>query len=335
MLPDPDPNVPEGADEKVTETDTSQTGEVDNQATEETASVEEGTASEESTEGSEKAAPEATETEAEEPSEADAELDDATLEAIAEVYGDRLLASKKLGEANAKAIRDEVSKQVTSAKRSQEVDGENAGVIQRGRTAVESFATKTKAIQAEFAKASRGETFDAAIADGEDLGTYMKEFGSAVLAGTQAPYERAIQEGFNKLLVDLPELSDPQATELQGITDTWRRMKNDPQQVGESQAFLVDKLYEFAIPLARAAGAQEERERSKKGKVVKERITSKNAVTAAKAEIEKHKAPPKSPGSAVQSKKGASIEEYERLVAAGDRDGAEAVLHEMERMTIR
>jgi hypothetical protein len=336
MLPDTD--VPKGTDEQPpVETDSSPQGEVDNQqSSEETDPNAAGTADATPEGKAEEAAPEAEDTESEESAEQETDLSDDDIAAIIDVYGDRILTSGKLADANAKSIRDEVAKQVATANHTREVEGENAGVVEKGRTAVTAFTQAVENYRAEFKKAGAGESFNAAIADGDELGGLLKDFGSAVLAGTQGTYERAIQAGFNSVLSnDLPELSDKQAEELTGITDTWNRMKNDPQQANVAQAFLVSKLWEFATPLLKAAGAQEERSRAKKGQPLKERIAGTNAIAAAKAAIEKQKVPPKGSADAPRGRPGATIEEYERLVGEGKFDKAQEVVNAMERAASR
>lgn len=81
-----------------------------------------------------------------------------------------------------------MAKQVTEASRTRDLEGENATVVQKGRNAVTSFSQKVKDIQSELGKAGKGENFNGEIASGEELGTWMKEFGEAVLTGTEGKH---------------------------------------------------------------------------------------------------------------------------------------------------
>ena len=260
-----------------------------------------------------------------------ADLDDETLEALAEVYGDKFLGSKPLQERINKAIQQQVAKQTAERQRTYESQDEVGRIIDRGKQAVDGLTQLAQAAATELGKASRGEEFVAEAFEPGKFAGHLDSYGQAIVAEVSLRYDQALQDAIETSLADrLPELSENQTQEFLGIVYNVQRMENDPKQAPQAKSYFVTSMLNFLLDRSHEAGAVEERDRlSKKGTVAK-KIADSNAVKAAQAKLAASKGnpPPKSPTStpAKRTATGGNYdsEVYRELKKAGKFDEADA-----------
>ncbi|KKN72532.1 hypothetical protein LCGC14_0410360 [marine sediment metagenome] len=261
-------------------------------------------------------------TKEEEPKEADEpwELDDDTIEAIADSYGDKLASTKGIKDIVAKSVKDEVARQVREYQSATDGQGQAEQLVNQGRVAAEKmqqFATKAAG---ELAKAANGEEgIDANVFDKTEFIGSLEQYGSATALYERHIFESATQDGFDHVFADvLPELSDEHREELQGIVNTANRMRGDPRQSQRADAYWMRELLGFVANRATENGRTLEHQQLTNRRAVKGKIADSNAVTAAKAKIEASKQPPRVPKS--DPKAGPvefSEEGYQRIKQSG------------------
>lgn len=278
----------------------------------------------------EEAAPE------EEPAEVpeDTTLDDETISALSDAYGDKLLQTKSIKDAVAAQVKQEVRRQVEDATRGADAQNEVTALIERAKQAVVGIAQAVGSAKTELEKAQRGEEFSTSTLEPEKLEAHLRDYGSAIVADAARTYDTAIERGFDEVFSEvLPQLTDEQAEELAGIAMTYERMKGDPRQSPKATDYFVNNLFRFVASRATEHGTQAERDRLAKSRTVREKIASKNAVTAAKADLAKEKVPPQAPASAPREG-GYTQEDYDKAKDAGDYDRAQDIADAMSRRVL-
>src|SRR3990170_3134315 len=267
------------------------------------------------------------------------ELDDETLSTLAEAYGDRLLATEQLREQVNRAVSKEVERQVRRTLREREVESQSGDLISVEQAAAQEINRIFSSARSELDKASKGEDFDAAVFNTESLAKHLGSYGSAAQSRAERQVDAAIEGAWDDVFSgdSLPVLSDDQAEELSGITETFNRMRGDPKQSERARSFLFSSLFKFVADRAIETGAVKERERVEKARSASEKIAGKNAIAAAKAKIEKERTPPATPKSSPTepSVGNLSDEAYAKAKAAGDFAKAQAIVDARARRAFR
>ena len=163
------------------------------------------------------------------------------------------------------------------------------------------------------------------------------QYGSAVVAAEKSRFDKAIEEGFDAVFQDmLPSFSDEQAGELEKILETARRMEGDPNQAAAAPNYFVSSLIKFVAERGVDHGAEQERKRLESRKTLTDKIAGSNAIAAAKAKLERERAPPASPKSVPTGDDATpSLETYNRLKKEGRYAEAQQVVDEMARLGVR
>jgi hypothetical protein len=257
------------------------------------------------------------------------ELTDEVLDDFSHAYGDRIMGTKAMQERVSKLVQSEVSKQVTSKMRGQTATSEREALVNRGRAAVIELTTLGETAEAELAKASQGEKFQAQVFDKDKYNKNLQIFGEAIKEDTRSLFEAAIEDGVNEVLTgSLASFVDAKQSDLTEIVRTHEMMRAAKDAQAEPK-FMAD-MVQFIVDRATELGAQQERERSSKGKAVNKQIASSNAVKAATAKIQSRKSKPDTPKSkARKGKGGRGIAEYEEARDEGKIDLADEIFAEM------
>lgn len=261
-----------------------------------------------------------------------AELDEETLEAIAEVYRDRLLSSKALGDQVQQAVRKEVERQVTQTTRVQDAGSRSELLINQGKAAARAVAEIAESAQRELGKAAKGEDFKSELVKPEELVGHLGKYGTAVSAYVSDQFDVAVESAWDAVFSDdgLPPLSEEQAGELAGMIEIFHRMEGDPRQATQSKPYFFANLFRFIAARGLECGATQERTRSEKAKTIGEKIVDKNAIAAAKAKIEKERTPPTAPKSRPRAPTGGATDAaYQEAKKAGDHDRAQSIVDQM------
>ena len=249
--------------------------------------------------------------------EAEWDLDQDTLDAIVATYGDRLRKSKGMEETITRDIKDEVARQVRGYVSTTDSQSQVDQLIGRGKAAAANIQRLADAAKTELGK---GEEADPNVFDSKELITSLEQYGSATAMYERHILETATQSGFDGIFGDvLPELSDTSSEELSTITNTVNRMRGDQNQFSKADGFWMSELLKFVAHRGMEHGAEQERNRVVSKQTVKERIVNSNAVTAAKANLEAAKAPPRTPKSEPREAIPEFSEEgYRKMKEAGD-----------------
>ena len=275
----------------------------------------------------------------------DEDVDDATLETIWEAYQDRILKTPKAQKALQQIVNREVSRARSEVEEAQTEEQKVASIISQGRNAATTIFSLADRVSAEFTKAGEElqkaidgkvfnpQAFDATILDKDKLLQGMKDYGSSIVAATKKSYDDGIQSGFAALFSEkLPEYADEYGEQLNEIAKIANRMTNDPNQAARAPAFFISGLMNFIADRALEEGAKIGEERVKARQGVKDKITSTNAVKAAKAQLEKEKLPPTSPKSSPVHV-GSTIKDYNELLQTNPA-AAQEMVNEWSRLGI-
>ena len=233
-----------------------------------------------------------------------ADLDDDTLDALAELYGDKFLQSKTLKQRIDKAIEQQVQEQVNRQQRALQGQTEVERLISQGKQAVDKMAQFAQAAKTELDKASRDEEFSAEVFNPQSFMTELSSYGTAIVAEVSSRYDAAIQDTLQEVLSSkLPPLSSDNQGEILKIVGTAERMEGDPRQAPNAKGYFVSAIVGFLVDRALEAGAIVERERLGKRGTVSKKIADANAIKTAAAKITKNRGnpPPKTPAAEVAS----------------------------------
>lgn len=276
-------------------------------------------------------APDADETE--EGADEDEDLDDDTIAALVDAYGDRFTKTKAIQKQISRLVAEQVRNQVAEADRARTVASEADTLVAQGREAVTNIASIANAVQDALKDAAEGKEVAANVFDPNILSENIRRYAAAVGQNNARIYESAIDSGFRGLFDDvLPQLSAEQEVELTTIVNNANRMEQDPNQKASSRGYLMTNLFRFLASRAYEHGVNEERARTDKRKGLKDRVASSNAIAAAKAKLEKQTAPPKTPESAPKGSPGRyTIDDYEAAKKANDHTKAREISEEMIR----
>lgn len=282
-----------------------------------------------------KKAPGPEEKESEEEEADTGELDDETLETIAEAYRDRLVKSKHISDLVSKEVRREVERQVSQKTRTSDAESRSGDLIGKGRSAAKAIVDLATIARGELVKAAKSEDFSTDLISDDKLAEHLRDYGAAVVAYNSNRWDSAIEDGWDKTFDGddgLPALSDEQADELAEIVNTFRRMEGDPRQEAEARPYFISNLFKTLVALGRTDGVAQERARLSKSKVAADKIAGKNAVAAAKAKLSKDKAPPRVGGKGSPARiTGDPYEEYDKAIDAGDTDRAQSIVEQLSK----
>ena len=248
---------------------------------------------EETPTGEEPASDEApTETPVEEEEAAD--LDEETLEALAEAYEDGLLKTKRLKGRVTKSIKEEVARQVRDHVSTVDSQSKVEQFISQGDEASKKMGALVTAAKEELGKASRSEEFSADVLNSQEFVEAFHNYGASTAQYERHVLETATQEGFDQVFGNaLPTLSDDQSEELNGIANTRARMQGDQRQSAKADKYWLTELLNFVAQRGIEHGATQEGVKLASKKTVRDKIAGTNAVKAAKASLEKGKTPPR------------------------------------------
>ena len=265
------------------------------------------------------------------------DLSDEDLDAIAELYGERLLKSKTLDSRLSKLVGKEVERQVSERARAQETTAQVDTLVARGKTAAQSLYSVVDAAQKELAKAQKGEDFSADVLSPDKFVADMRDFGSAVAADVARTFDQAVEDAWDEVFSEvLPAVAEEQVGDAVALVETYQRMRADPRQAPQAEAYFFKGLLKFVAERGREFGEKDAIERMGKAKPLLEKISSRNAVAAAKAKIEGQKNPPATPKSK-PTDIGAAIsdEAYDKAKAEGNNALAQQIVDEMARRRAR
>ena len=264
------------------------------------------------------------------------DLTDDDLEAIAEVYGDRIIASKKLGDRIAKSVGDEVKRQVTEQTRSREQASQVDELVARGRNAAQGLYEYVDTAQKELAKANKGEDFSSDGLDKEKFVAHMRDFGSSIAADVARNFDQAVEAAWDEVFSEvLPAVAEEQAGEAVTLVETYQRMRADPRQAPQAESYFFKGMLKFVAERGVDYGRKDAIEKMGKAKPLRDKITNRNAAAAAKAKIESQKNPPRTPESKPTSIASAfSDEAYEKAKEAGDTELAQKIVNEQARRMV-
>ncbi len=259
------------------------------------------------------------------------ELSDEVLSDFSRAYSDRIMGTEAMQEKVSKLVQSEVAKQVASQVRGQTATSEREALVNRGRAAVIELTTLGESAQAELAKASKGETFQAQVFDNDKYVKNLQIYGEAIKEDTRSLFEKAIEDGFNGVLTgSLASLVDAKQSDLTEIVRNHEATRADPNKAAQAEPKFVTDMVQFIVDRATELGAQQERERASKGKAVNKQIASSNAVKAATAKIQSQKNEPNTPKSKARKGKGSyTIEDYEKAIDEKDIPFADEIFAAM------
>lgn len=267
----------------------------------------------------------------------DADLDDETINALAEAYGDRLLGSEKIQERLRGIVQQQVQEQVRQRTRSLEGQDEVSQMITRGKTAVDSINQLAATARDELHKAASDQTFSAEVFKPEALMQHLSDYGQAIVAELGSRYDGAIQESLEQNLGRLPALSDAQQQEFLQIVSQAQRMELDPRQAANSKAYFISAVTGFLVNRAYEAGAVAARDQLVKDTAAKRKLTEKAVVNKAAAQIAKTRGniPPKTPASAPAESRAPTgnydSDYYRQLKKEGKHSEAQAYVNQFGR----
>ena len=214
-----------------------------------------------------------------------ADLDDETLEALADVYGDRFLKSKTLQDRIDRAIQSQVERRVRDHVQTTDQQDEVTQLVEKGKYAVNSLAALAEGAKAELSKAAQAQDFSAEVFDPRTFMGHLSDYGQSIVAEVSLRYDRALQGMIANTLAKVPTLTEAQTQEFRDILQTATRMENDQRQAPQAKNYFVASVTGFLLDRAFEAGAVAERARLTKQSNVGKKIADANAVKAAKAKL--------------------------------------------------
>ena len=260
-----------------------------------------------------------------------AELSDEDLSTLIEAYEDKILTNPKLEERLQRVVQAESARLAEQTSRGREVEQELAVQIQHGRTAISNMAQYAAAAQDQLKKAAEGEPFETNIFNPDAFLQNLQAYGQAISSQRTSLLMNASSASIEALVGDaLPELSYEQAQELAGVFNKTEELRKDPNQAANADGFLIFNLMRFVADQASSVGAGNERNRQEKLRTVADKVTTKNAVAVAKAQIEKTKNPPPVGGkTSTAPRYTADLAGYEKAKADGNIEAAQAIVDRM------
>jgi hypothetical protein len=286
-------------------------------------------------------APEETEEEPEEESDDDFDLDDDTLAAIVEVYGDKITSSEAVQKLVDERANRQAQQRLDEGRRGQQRTSEVQQIIDKGKSSVQKVAEFINGAEGNYGKLkalAKEEELEFSGPDqlfnSQELGSAIQDYGMAMSAESTLRYERALDGAFGETLADLaPDGLTPKETEkLETIVNNAQRMRGDTaQSQDEAVGYFLKEVMSFVSSKAAEKGAAQEKARSLKRKEVGSKIANKNAVKAAKAKLAKTKLAPKSPkGKETTGGTGGTLmEQYRKAKEAKDVDEIDRISREI------
>ena len=266
---------------------------VDGEATEDTSDED----TEDSTDQDSDDAASDEESEDDEAEDNEADWDDDTVDAVWDAYRDRFLDRDSIKKEMSRTIKQQVEDQVSKRLKTQEVEDQRDQAATQGRESVDRLKRQMDSVVAELKNAGEGEDFDASVLDLQEYGRNLHSFGRSIADEVSTRYDSALKDSIETALTDaIPELTEDQVEEFNGILNVAERMEGDPRQYEQAKHYFVGNMLTFLLERAKDAGALDERVRQQTKSKVGKKIADSNAVKAAQAKLAgKKKVPPSTP----------------------------------------
>lgn len=269
-----------------------------------------------------------------------AELDDDTLAALFDVYGEKFSESKAVRELVDERANRQAQQRLEEGRRGQQRTSEVEQIIQKGKDSVQNVARSVAAAEEHYKKSRaviKTEELDFSGPDqlfnSQELGTAIQGYGTAMSAEATLRYERGLDKAFGEILADLaPDgLAPKEQEKLETIVNNATRMRGDSaQSQDDAVGYFLKEVMLFVASKATEKGAAQEKSKTAKRKKVGEAIASSNAVKAAKATIAKEKLAPASPKGKETAGVGATLmEQYKKAKKDKKWDEADAIYEQM------
>ena len=256
------------------------------------------------------------------------ELDDDTIELLAEVYKDRLLSSKSLQADVEQTVSRQVRSRTAEITRTRTGEQRVGDALAAGQSAATALGQMTQKFSVELGKAARqiGDNTDKQFSQIPVSEQDYRQAVSQLASSVGQIYEARIDEATDAAIAlfdgdGFPKMGDSHVDELSRITNTFDRMRADPNQSSRATSYLLTALVGFAADRGRDAGVLSEQTRSTGKKTLQERIAGNNAVKAATAKAAAGKSPPVTPKSEPGDASGMpTLEAYRQAKKDGDVD---------------
>lgn len=268
------------------------------------------------------------------------ELDDDTLAAFFDVYGEKFTESETVQKLVDERVERQAQKSIEDSRRGQQRTSEVEQIIQKGKDSVQEVAESIKVAESAYTKLrsqAKSEELDELgpeiLFDPQKLGTAIQGYGTAMSAEATLRYERALDGAFGGILADVaPDGLTPKETEkLETIVNNATRMRGDTaQSQDEAVGYFLKEVMQFVATKATEKGAALEKSKAAKRRKVGEAIAGSNAVKAAKAKLAKERLAPGSPKGKDTAGVGATlIEQYRQAKKEKNYDRLGEIEEEM------
>ncbi len=244
------------------------------------------------------------------------------IEALGKAYSKELVETPGVKQTVAEMVEAEVARQTQEANRDREVTATSTKAIEDGRKAILELTSQAASARDNLQKAAEGKNFDPNALDAQDFANNIKLFSTAVVADFQQQYNRAVEEGFQDVFVEiLPKMSDEQVKELGSIVAAHAESQRDAKTINTGRTEFITNLFKFVSKRGIEHGSTKTTDAISAKQTVAGQVADSNAIRVAKAEIEKQKGPPAvEPGSETVAE-AVGLEAYAAAVAEHTPEG--------------